>query len=194
MTKSNSFGTTPISPDELDGLKLTHITTTEQLNRFEQDNITEAMDWLSRRKPTKILNESFLKSLHQHMFGLVWKWAGKFRATDKNIGIPWQYIAVEVRKLCDDTQFQIDHQSYSPDEIAARFHHRLVQIHPFPNGNGRHSRLITDILLQNVLQKPPFTWGGAALRDADDPRRQYIGALQMADKGDMEALMKFVRS
>ncbi|OIP96372.1 cell filamentation protein Fic [Candidatus Wirthbacteria bacterium CG2_30_54_11] len=194
MNKTTISGTTPLSPDETAGLKLTHISTQAELNRFEQDNIASALDWVQKRKPKDILNELFIKLLHKKMFALVWKWAGSFRKGDQNLGISWSGIPVEIRKLCDDTSYQIEHKSYETDEIAVRFHHRLVQIHPFPNGNGRHSRLLTDIMLEYVFQRPIFTWCGAELRKADNPRKQYIAALKAADSGDIGPLLLFVRS
>ena len=187
-------GATPLDPNEIDGLLLTHITTRSELDRWEQDNINEALAWLERRKPKDILNESFMKQLHKRMFGNVWKWAGDFRRTEKNLGVPWHQISVELKKLCDDVQYWIENKTFSEDEIAARFHHRLVFIHLFPNGNGRHARLIADILLENVLAKPPFTWGSGNLAAEGLDREKYIESLVTADREDYGLLMDFVRS
>ena len=189
-----SDGATPIEPDEADGLLLTHITTRGELDRWEQDNIIEALAWLEKATPTDILNEKFVKELHKRMFGNVWKWAGQFRKTDKNIGGPWHQISIGLKNLFDDTSYWINHQNYSPDEIAVRFHHRLVSVHPFPNGNGRHARLLTDTLLENVLECPRFTWGGKDLTGAGDVRKEYISALQAADAQDFNPLLAFVRT
>ena len=187
-------GATPLDPNEIEGLLLTHITTRTELDRWEQDNINEALAWLEQRKPKDILNESFMKRLHKRMFGNVWKWAGKLRRTEKNLGVPFYEISVEVKKLCDDVEYWIENKTFPDDEIAARFHHRLVFIHLFPNGNGRHARLIADILLENVLAKPPFTWGSGNLAAAGLDRKKYIESLVAADREDYGLLMDFVRS
>jgi Fic-DOC domain mobile mystery protein B len=152
------------------------------------------MSWLMKTKPTEILNELFVKTLHRKMFENVWRWAGQFRTSDKTVGGSWFDIGTGLRKLCDDTQYMIEFNSESCDEIATRFHHKLVWIHPFPNGNGRHARLMTDALLENVLDRPPFTWGNSNLTKDDTTRSDYINALRSADKGFFEQLRQFVRS
>jgi Fic-DOC domain mobile mystery protein B len=187
-------GTTPLDPNETEGLLLTHITTRAQLDRWEQENINEALAWLESRKPKDILQEPFLKQLHKRMFGSVWKWAGTFRQSDKNIGIAWHQIPAALKMLCDDAQNWIDHQTFEADEIAARLHHRLVSIHLFPNGNGRHARLTADVLLEHTLNRPPFTWGSGNLTASGLGRKRYIEALQAADRGDYSLLLAFVRS
>ena len=128
------------------------------------------------------------------MFGDVWGWAGSFRTSQKNIGIdPWQ-IATELGQLLGDLNAWIKYDTYPPDEIAARFHHRLAQIHPFPNGNGRHARLMTDLLLEQILNQPRFTWGRENLADTGETRNKYIAALQAADQSDFTLLFQFVRT
>lgn len=185
---------TPIDPDEVKGLLLTHITTRGELDRWEQDNIVEALTWLDRTKPTDILNEQFIKELHRRMFANVWEWAGQFRQSDKNIGGPWHQISTSLKNLCDDARLWIERKEESPDDMAARFHHRLVSIHAFPNGNGRHARLMTDILLENIMKCSRFTWGSEDLSTPGDTRQKYIAALQAADKQDYGLLQKFVRT
>ena len=187
-------GATPINADEIEGLLLTHITTRAELDRWEQDNINEALTWIEERKPKDVLNESFMKLLHSKMFCNVWKWAGTFRQSEKSIGVSWYRISIELRKLCDDINYWIENKTFSEDEIAARFHHRLVSIHLFPNGNGRHARLIADVLLENILRRPPFTWGNANLVKSSDDRKRYIESLIAADGGEYKHLLEFVRS
>ena len=187
-------GATPLNADEIDGLLPTHITTRAELDRWEQDNINEALAWVEERKPKDILNESFMKLLHNKMFCNVWKWAGKFRQSEKNIGVPWYKIFIELKQLCDDVKYWIANKIFPEDEIAARFHHRLVSIHLFPNGNGRHARLVADILLENILNKPAFTWGNANLVKSGDDRKRYIESLITADRGEYKHLLEFVRS
>jgi Fic-DOC domain mobile mystery protein B len=187
-------GATPLDKDDIEGLLPTHITTRAELDRWEQDNINEALAWLENRKPKDILNEPFMKLLHKKMFGNVWKWAGKFRQSNKNIGVDWYHISIELKKLCDDVKYWIKNKTFSGDEIAVRFHHRLVSVHLFPNGNGRHARLIADVLLENVLGKRPFTWGNANLVKSGDDRDRYMKSLYTADKGDCKCLLEFARS
>lgn len=188
------YGATPLGQNEIEGLILTHITTRSELDRWEQDNINQALAWLARLKQKHILNEAFMKQLHKKMFGNVWKWAGQFRQTQKNIGVPWFRISTDLRVLCDDVNYWITNKTFSEDEIAARFHHRLVAIHLFPNGNGRHARLMADILLERVLMKTPFTWGSVDLAKSGDDRKRYIESLIAADRGDYGPLLKFVRT
>ena len=187
-------GATPIDPDEAEDLILTHITTRSELDRWEEENIVEAMAWLDRTKPTDILNEQFVKELHRRMLANVWKWAGHFRQSDKNIGGPWYQISTNLKNLCDDVRLWIELQEYPPDEVAIRFHHRLVLIHPFPNGNGRHARLMTDLLLENILNCPRFTWGSEDLSRTGNARQRYIAALHAADNYNYEPLREFVRT
>lgn len=187
-------GATPIEPDEAEGLLLPHITNRAELDRWEQDNIAEAEAWAFRRKPKDLLSIDFVCRLHKRMFGNVWKWAGKFRRSGKNIGVDWRSIGPEIKKLLADAKTWIACNSYPTDEIAARFHHRLVSIHPFANGNGRHARLMADLLLVHILGRPRFTWGRENLIHAGDCRQRYIAALQAADRHDYGPLLAFVRS
>jgi len=187
-------GATTLDPDEAEGLRLTHITTREQLNVFEQENIRRAMLWAATARPRELLTESFMRQLHRSMFGDVWRWAGEFRRTNKNIGVMRERIGIELRKLCEDVRFWIDHATFEPDEIAVRFHHRLVFIHPFVNGNGRHARLMTDLLLEKELGRPRFSWGGSKLESQGEVRDAYIRALRAADRRDYMPLLAFVRS
>lgn len=187
-------GATPLDPDETEGLRLTHITTRSELDRWEQENIAEAEAWGFRRAQPDILSDGFSKRLHKRMFGHVWRWAGSYRSTGKNIGLPAWHIATELRTLCADCAIWIEQGTYPPGEIAVRFHHRLTAIHPFANGNGRHARLMTDILLTHLLKQPQFTWGSGNLVNAGDCRTQYINALHAADRHDYGPLLTFVRS
>lgn len=185
-------GATPLDADELASLIPSHITTQGELNEWEQLNIVHGEDW-ARKQRKEILSETFVRQLHKHMFGETWKWAGDFRKSDKNIGVDWLKISVELRKLLDDAHYQIEHASYPPDEIAVRFHHRLVAIHPFPNGNGRHARLMADLLVERLGQ-PRFTWGSCGLVDASATRQAYIAALQASDARNYAPLLAFARS
>src|SRR3546814_6807362 len=131
-----------------------------------------------------MLSEDFVRTLHKRMFGEVWAWAGSYRRTARNIGVDAYRIPAEVAQLLDDVRYWVEHHTYDPDEAAVRLHHRLVSIHPFPNGNGRHARMMADLLIQQ-LGRPPFTWGGTALADIGEKRRRYIDALQSADRHDI---------
>lgn len=183
---------TPLTPDAIKGLIPTHITLRRELNELEQKNILEAVAWAFGRK-CALLDEGFLCSLHKHMFGKVWKWAGKYRNTDLNIGVDVWRIETDLRQLLDDVRCWIENDTYAPDEIAVRFHHRLVLIHPFPNGNGRWSRLAADLLVTS-LGKKRFTWGRGSIQKDGDVRKSYITALRAADGHEIEPLLSFVRS
>lgn len=184
--------TTPLTAEEREGLIPAYITLRHELNEAEQIGIEEADRWAFARK-RDLLDERFLKSLHKRMFGQVWRWAGDFRTTARNIGIDAYRIGMELRQLLDDARYWVEHQTYPADEIAVRFHHRLVAIHPFPNGNGRHARLAADLLAVQ-LGVPRFTWGRANLVEPKDTRLAYVAALRAADGHDIAPLLAFARS
>lgn len=215
-------GATPLDPNESTGLIPDHITTQADLNEWEQANILEAETWLMTHFiyhllpigyniPTwgygtsnngkssgnilnveRLLSIDFIQQVHKKMFDKTWRWAGKFRRSDKNIGVDWLIIPVKIKELADDIIYQITHHTYEIDEIAARLHHRLVAIHPFSNGNGRHSRCITDIFLR-IHNQPLFSWGQKNFYDSSPVREKYISALRSADKYDYHELLIFVR-
>ena len=187
-------GATPLDPNEAAGLLFTHVTTRGELDRWEQDNIIEGMAWLERTRPTDILNEKFVRELHRRMFGNIWRWAGRFRQSDKNIGGPWHQVPMRLKDLFDDARLWLDLHEESPDQMAVCFHHRLVSIHPFPNGNGRHARMMADLLLENYLHRPRFRWGSDDLSQGGDARKRYIVALHAADGHDYAPLLAFVRT
>lgn len=189
-------GQTPIDEEEKEGLKIKSITTQGELDEFEQLNIEKAVEWTIHAKlnPDKILTEKFVKDLHKRMYGDVWKWAGEFRKSEKNIGISWVMIEIELKKLLDDTKYWIKHNTYSSDEIAIRFKHRIVSIHCFPNGNGRHSRMMADIIMESVFNEDLFTWHQSNMVKANETRKSYINALREADKGNVKPLVSFAKN
>lgn len=183
---------TPLTPEEKQALLPAHITYRSELNEAEQENIVRAQEWAFGRR-RDLLSENFIKELHKRMLGEVWRWAGRYRTGEKNIGIPFYEVPVAVQQLLADAKAQIDSNAYSPDEIAVRFSHRLVQIHPFPNGNGRLSRLLADLLIMNLGGKR-FSWGSANLLEAGTVRQRYIEAIKAADAHDIAPLLRFARS
>lgn len=185
-------GATPLDLDEIAGL-IPDVQTHAELNAWEQQNIIEADAWAIKQLKRDILTTQFILELHRRMFQRVWRWAGRFRNTNKNIGVDKFQVALQVAELCKDAKAWLDFNTYSLDEIAIRLHHKLVWIHPFHNGNGRHARLIADLLMQK-LGKPRFTWGTANLYQADAKRDKYIQALRLADNYDYQKLIKFVNS
>lgn len=185
-------GASPLDPNELGGLKFKHITTREELDELEQANIESGLQWLARHRGD-VLTDDFVINLHKRLFGDVWDWAGSFRKTGKNIGIDPIHIGVQLRSLMDDARFWLEHKTYPASEAAIRLHHRLVQIHPFPNGNGRHARIMADTVLVRVYGAKPFDWaGGHDLQKMNERRTAYIAALRAADKGDLTLLLRFV--
>jgi Fic-DOC domain mobile mystery protein B len=193
MQFADEPGATPIDPDEAAGLIPDWLATKSQLNRLEAENIAAAAAWASSGR-ADILRSHYVRELHKRMFGEVWAWAGTFRGSDKNIGIPWERVPTALEDLLRNTDHQITHNVFGADELAARFHHRLVFIHCFPNGNGRHARLMTEILLTKRLGRESFTWGEATGGDKKHVRDTYIAALKAADGGDFGALFAFVRT
>lgn len=186
-------GATPLDPDEREGLKHKHITTRAELDELEQANIQTGLQWVSRSRQRDILSDDFLRTLHKRLFGEVWDWAGTYRQTEKNIGINPLHIGVELRTLVDDARYWAEHETYPPLEAAARFHHRMVHIHPFPNGNGRHARIAADLYLERHFGHDGIEWIHGFDLQADNERRSaYIAALRAADGGDYEPLLDFV--
>ncbi len=186
-------GATALDPDELEGLKHPHITTRGERDELEQANISDGLQWLSRRRGGDILDDGFIRTLHERLFGAVWEWAGTYRLREKNIGIDPAHIAVQLRQLLGDARYWADHNTYAPLEAAARFHHQMVKIHPFPNGNGRHARIAADLYLQDYYDHPQIAWASGFDLQADNARRDaYIAALRAADAGDYAPLFAFV--
>ena len=188
-------GATPLNPDEAEGLVPLHITTQSDLNAWEQANIAIGDRWAARQKKRELLDEGFVRDLHRQMFDKTWQWAGTFRQSNKNIGVDWTQVAVKLRDLLNNTRYQIENHIFKEDEVAVRFHHQLVLIHAFPNGNGRHARLMADFLITRLGQ-PRLTWGGtsASRISVATIREKYLVALRAADQGQIEGLIEFARS
>ena len=186
-------GATPLKLDEMEGLRYSHVTTRAELDALEQANIDEGLQWLKKQKRPDVLSEAFVRTLHKNLFGKVWVWGGLFRKTEKNIGVDPLRVAIELRQLLDDTEFWIQNATFSPKELAARFHHRLVFIHAFPNGNGRHARIMADAVLTKLMNEPAIDWaGGYPLEKMNERREHYIAALRKADGHDFKELFRFV--
>jgi len=183
---------TPLTEEEKRHLIPAHIAFRSDLNAAEQENIARGQEWAMRQRTKDLLDEKFIRNLHRHMFADVWKWAGNYRTSERNIGIDSWKIAMEMRVLLDDVSLWIEKKVYSPDEIALRFHHRLTFIHPFPNGNGRHARLMADLLVMR-LGGERFSWGKGSLRDAGNIRKRYIASLRAADRHEIGPLLVFAR-
>ncbi len=188
---------TPLEPHDRQALRQSWITNRQDLNEAEEANIAKGFAWANGRrslKPGDLLTTDFVRTLHKQMFGDVWSWAGDFRTRDVNIGnVEAHRIPVDLPAMLDDMKYWADHQTLAPDEIAVRLHHRLVEIHPFPNGNGRHARLMADLLIQR-LDGQPFTWGSGSLKTVGELRKRYIEALKTADNHDIRPLIEFARS
>ncbi|MFI5148108.1 MAG: mobile mystery protein B [Bacteroidia bacterium] len=189
-------GQTPLSEEEKDGLLIGSIATRGELDEFEQLNIEKAIEWTLTRKFGKgrVVSEEFVLDLHRKMFEDVWSWAGSFRKSDKNLGVMWMFIGMELKKLLDDCSFWIENMAFSEDEIAIQFSHRIVAIHCFPNGNGRHSRLIADVIISHLFGNPVFTWNRNSLVKKGEARTSYLTAIKQADKGNIQPLISFART
>lgn len=182
-------GATPINPEEFDGLIPKHITTRDELNAAEFENIGEAQIkyYLAKRKFQ--FSVSSLYRIHQDMFKNVWRWAGKKRTTNKNIGIDKTQIDAQMKVVIDDLSYWIE-DKMNEIEISARLHHRLVYIHPFNNGNGRWARFIVNLFLidkvESFLDIPE-----QELLHSNDLRQKYISALKDADVQNFVPLIEF---
>ncbi|MGL5890953.1 MAG: mobile mystery protein B [Bacteroidia bacterium] len=189
-------GQTPLDEEETDGLRIKSIATRGELNEFEQQNIENALLWSLIRSfnPNDVFKEDFIKEIHKRMFKDVWNWAGVFRKTNKNIGVDKWRVQPELRQLLDDAKYWHEHTVYPPDELVIRLKHRLVSIHCFSNGNGRHSRLVADILIDKIYKRPVFTWGAVSITKQGEAIRTYLNALKMADNGDIFPLIAFSRA
>ena len=193
MLATKSDGDPPLSPEELKDL-IPNLASKEELNEWERENILLAREWATsdRTAPLEMVSDPYIRKLHERMFDETWKWAGLYRLTEKNIGIPVDEIRERLMALFGDVRYWIENKTFSPDEIAVRFHHRLVFIHPFPNGNGRHARLIADVLVMK-LGNSAFTWGSASLVQEGAARTRYLEAIRAADDGDIQPLLQFAR-
>lgn len=189
-------GQTPLEEDEKEGLRIRSITMRSELDEFEQKNIEEAVQWSLRRsfKIDTVLTETFIRTLHKRMYGEVWLWAGQFRKTNKNIGVDKWQIPIELKCLLDDAKYWDASKTYDAEELSIRLKHRLISIHCFPNGNGRHGRLLADILIEKVYGLPAFTWGSRGLVEPDNARASYLSAMKTADTGNINPLLQFARS
>ena len=186
---------TPLETEEREQLLQSWITHRADLNRAEEANILFGAAWARGRRsrwPTDMLSAGFVTRLHKRMFGDVWKWAGTWRSTARNIGVDAYRVGIDVAALLDDVRYWVENKTYPPDEMAVRLHHRLVAIHPFPNGNGRHSRLMADLLVER-LGGTPFSWGSGGLANPGDLRRRYVAALRAADNHDIGPLLALAR-
>lgn len=189
-------GQTPLDEEEKEGLLIPTIATRGELDEFEQQNIEKAILWVMGRsfKTDKVFTEKFIRSVHKRMYGDVWAWAGEYRKSNKNLGIDYWLIPTQLKQLLDDANYWYKSNTYSPDEMALRFKHRIVSIHCFPNGNGRHSRIMADIIIEKIYKQPVFSWGAANLKKASDARKEYLKAIKVADKGDYSLLLDFARA
>ncbi len=189
-------GQTPLDEDEKEGLLVATIATRGELDEFEQQNIEQAIQWALTRsfKPEAIFTQDFICNVHKRMYAAVWAWAGEFRKTNKNIGVDKWQIPTELKYLLDDAIYWHKNNTYTADEIAIRFKHRIVSIHCFPNGNGRHSRLMADIIIDKIYKQPVFTWGATNLSSDSNTREAYLKAVKAADNSDYHLLLNFARS
>ncbi len=189
-------GQTPLSEEEKEGLKIPSITTRQELDEFEQLNIEKAIQWTigKKIKHEELFSEKFIMDLHKRMYGEVWKWAGTFRNSEKNLGVKSFLIPVSLKQLLGDALFWYENKTFPPDEMAIRFKHQLVSIHCFPNGNGRHSRLMADLIMEKIYNEPILNWGNSDLIKATDKRKAYIAAIKKADNHDIQSLISFAKS
>jgi len=197
LTGAHAPGATPLTEEDIRGLKLASIATQGELNEAEAQNILRGQEWALRsrtRALSDMLSDEYLLRLHKEMYGDVWKWAGKFREHDTNIGVPSHLIRTSLHELYAEVRGWLEYRAYPPDEIAIRLKYRVVTIHCFPNGNGRHGRMLAHVVMVRHFGLEPLPWSGSALRDPDAKRKAYIDALVAADHRDLAPLLAFARS
>jgi len=197
LTGAHAPGATPLTHEDLQGLKIPSVKTHGELNEVQAANIIRGQEWALRSRLARLpamLSDAFLQRLHVAMFGEVWKWAGQYRQRDTNIGVSVHAIQPQLRQVYDEARGWLDYKSYSPDEFAIRLHYRIVAVHPFANGNGRHARMLAHVVMVRHFGMEPLSWGGSLLRGADANRKAYIDALIAADRRDMAPLLAFARS
>jgi Fic-DOC domain mobile mystery protein B len=196
LNLSYKDGQTPLDENETGGLLIQSITTREELDEFEQQNIESAIKWtmVTKFKKERVLSEEFILELHRRMFCDVWSWAGEFRKTNKNLGVPYSRVRVSVKVLLGDCFHWLNQKSHSDEEIAILFKHRIVSIHCFSNGNGRHSRLMADVIISHLFSKPVFSWNRNNLVEKGEGRTNYLSAINAADMGDIQPLIDFANS
>jgi Fic-DOC domain mobile mystery protein B len=190
---------TPIRREEVEQL-IPRISTMAELNEYEALNIVQAREWAFSSRTMKSTNpfeETYVRTLHIKMFDKVWKWAGTYRKHELNIGCDAREITQRIPQLLGNTQYWLQHKTFPVDECLIRFHHQLVsKIHPFANGNGRHARMIADVVAVKY-GRPEFTWGaGENLVAEGNARTAYLAALRALDmnENDVKPLLEFARS
>ena len=187
-------GSTPVDAKQIDGLRIRSIRNQAELDAAEQANILQAMEWMQRARSLAfpaLLSMHAMRNVHRRMFGQVYTWAGAMRARELNIGCEPRLIAEKLHHLCEDVKLWTEHGHWPPEETAVRFHHALVLIHVFPNGNGRHARLMADLLLTRRYRLPPMSWGGESLPRTGGLHDEYIAAMRRADVGDFGPIISF---
>ena len=197
LTGAHAPGATPLSEEDLEGLKVASVRTHAELNEVEAANIIRGQEWALRARLARMplmLSDEFMQRLHKRMLGDVWRWAGEYRRADTNIGVPHLQVRQSLRKLFFEAQGWLEYDAYSPDEFTVRLHHGVVSVHPFRNGNGRHARMLAHLVMVRHFKLEPLPWGGSQLRYADRNRQSYLDALRAADHHDITPLLTFARS
>lgn len=197
LTGAHAPGATPLSEEDLEGLRIPSITTHGELNEAEAANIIRGQDWALRTRRARLadmLSHTFLQRLHEAMLGELWTWAGEYRGRDTRIGVPHPQVPESLHTVLEDARTGLKHTTYSPEEFAIRLHYRIVTVHPFRNGNGRHARMVGDVALIRHFNRPAFPWGRSPIRTADAVRQAYRDAVVAADHHDFLPLLAFATS
>jgi Fic-DOC domain mobile mystery protein B len=194
-------GATPLRPEDVERLRpeLRWVKTLEQLNPLEAANIAECEKWAQTSRLftlPEFLATTRMERVHREMFDEVWLWAGEIRTheLENAFASPAHRVRTDLEVLWGDARYWLEQQSFAPDELAVRLHHRLVKVHPFANGNGRHARLVVDFLLERHFGLERLRWGGMSLGEEGFGRATYISALQRADQNDYQPLLEFCRA
>ncbi len=187
-------GATPL--DEISGLLRSEITTRSQLDGAEALNILNAEDWIERGRLGGVFTMGFYEQLHRRMFDEVWEWAGQLRSVTgarPNIGVSPERVPMELGRVA--MEYNREWEKYHEDSLlpfVAKYHHALVLVHPFDNGNGRWSRLACDVIVKRLAKETPITWATDTLNVQSDERTRYIAALRSADEHDYQPLIDYM--
>lgn len=171
------------------------VATNNELNELEALNIADAFAWADDQtwQTADFFTQHVLREIHAKMFDQVWVWAGTYRSREVNIGnCPPEEISTRLEQVLGNLSYQSEN-GRSAHDVCTALHHCIAQIHPFPNGNGRHARLVARLLAQTMgLERSSLTWGSTEYADEDTRKAAYISSLRAADDGDFGPLKSFI--
>ena len=161
-------------------------------DHLEAKNHYEALEYLYslvEKDNSQNISEYLIRNLHKLVTAETDKeWAGNYRNSNVII-VGSEHTppdAFEVSIVMGDLikWLRGNQKKLHPIELAAIFHHKLVFIHPFFDGNGRTARLAMNLLL---MQK---SYPMAVMLKND--RKKYYQTLSRADEKDYAPFVRFI--